>query len=78
MQDAYPDSELLFADGLDGAILGVDSRTSRVVYSVSKCIEILSEEMSEDEACEYFYYNTECAYVGEMTPIWVEDGCVSG
>lgn len=70
---AYPDEEFLRADGFDDAVIGVDSRSRRLIYSVSKCIEILSQEMSEDEAVEYFYYNVEDAYVGEKTPIWCED-----
>jgi hypothetical protein len=62
----------LFADGFDEALLGLDQK-GRAVYSVSKCIDILSENMELQEAVEYFYFNTAGAYVGEMTPIWVED-----
>lgn len=29
--------------------------------------------MDEEEAVEYAEYNTFSAYVGEYTPIWVED-----
>ena len=63
----------LFADGFDDAILGLDYSAERVVYSISKCIKILEEEMDREEAVEYFYFNTAGAYVGEMTPIWVDD-----
>lgn len=31
------------------------------------------EDMSEDEAIDYAEYNTFNAYVGEQTPIWVDD-----
>ena len=66
--------EILFADGFDDAILGTDYSTDRVVYSISKCIDILCKEgMEYEEAIEYFYFNTAGAYVGEMTPIWVDD-----
>lgn len=71
--DCYPDEEFLKADGFDDAIIGVCTESHRLVYSVSKCIEVLRQEMSRDEALEYFYYNVSGAYVGEQTPIWVED-----
>jgi|APHM01.1.fsa_nt_gi hypothetical protein len=70
--DRYPDEELLFADGLDDAIIGVDARTHRVVYDVKDVIEILRDQgMSELEAMEYFQFNIRDAYVGDKTPIFV-------
>lgn len=65
----YPDSEMIFWDGFDEAILGVCSDTQKVIYSKSECIKILMQDMSEEDAWEYFDYNVACAYVGEMTPI---------
>jgi hypothetical protein len=69
----YEEEELLKADGFDDAIIGIDEKTWRLIYSVSKCIEILSKNMSEEDAIEYFYFNMEGAYVGEKTPIWCTD-----
>lgn len=71
--DSYPDEEFLKADGFDKAIIGVDPHSMRLIYSVSKCIDILMKDMTEDEATEYFYFNVSGAYVGEKTPIWCED-----
>ena len=72
--ELYADTEdILFADGLDEAIIGFAENDWRVVYSKSQCIDILSEDMSEEEAVEYLEYNTFNAYVGEKTPVWVED-----
>lgn len=72
--EKYEDDDLLKADGFDDAIIGVDERTMRLIYSVSKCIEILmKEDMDEDEALDYFYYNVSGSWVGEQTPIWCED-----
>jgi hypothetical protein len=45
----------------------------RLIYSVSKCIEILSQDMSEEDALEHFYYNVSGSYVGDKTPIWCID-----
>ena len=66
----YEEEELLKADGFDEAIIGIEEKTMRLIYSVSKCVEILSKDMSEEDAIEYFYFNMEGAYVGEKTPIW--------
>ena len=69
----YPDDTILKADGFDEAVLGIDDLSMRLIYSVRKCIEILMKEMSEEEALEYFYFNTYGAYMGEKTPIWCHD-----
>ena len=45
----------------------------KVVYSRNKVIEILMEDMSEEDAVEYAEYNTFNAYVGDNTPLWVDD-----
>jgi len=45
----------------------------RLIYSVTKMIEILSEDMSEEDAIEHLEYNVFCAYVGENTPIYCHD-----
>ena len=77
--EQYSDEEFLSADGFDDAIIGVayDKTTSvyRLVYSKMKCIEILisRDKMNKEDAEEYFDFNVEGAYVGEKTPIWVDD-----
>ncbi len=69
----HDDEGLLFADGLDDAILGIDPVSFKIIYSRSKCIDILAKDMEIEEAAEFLEYNTFNAYVGERTPIWVED-----
>tara|TARA_R110000824_G_scaffold327563_1_gene514416 strand:+ start:729 stop:947 length:219 start_codon:yes stop_codon:yes gene_type:complete len=69
---------MLTADGFDNAILGTTTSWEGVevmVYSVTKCLEILMERdgMSEDEAVEFFDFNVAGAYVGELTPLFVWD-----
>jgi hypothetical protein len=71
--EMFPDEELLIADGFDSAIIGIDESSMRIIYSVKRCIEILTEEMSEEDAYEHFSYNVQNAYVGEKTPIWCFD-----
>lgn len=64
--------EALLADGLEGAIVGYDTK-GRVIYSVGNIIDILVErdDMSYEDASEHFSFNIECAYVGEHTPIYM-------
>ena len=71
--EQYEEETFLKADGFDQAILGVEESTMRLIYSVKKCIEILTEDMSEEDALEYFNYNTLRSYVGDKTPIWCHD-----
>jgi len=68
------DEEILKADGFDEAVIGIDLSTMRLVYSVSKCLEILTfEGMTMEDAIEHFDFNVRGSYVGEKTPIWCED-----
>lgn len=69
----FSDEEILVADGFDEAIIGIDANSNRLIYSVSKCIEILSKSMTEEEAVEYFDYNIQSAHMGDKTPIWCTD-----
>lgn len=76
IDEELDDDELLTADGLDDAIIGVGYRCGQhplVVYSVEKVITILQEDMnmSYADASEYFSYNIEGAWAGPSTPLWV-------
>ena len=71
--DRYEDEQFLKADGFDDAIIGVDESTMRLIYSVSKCIEILRKDMDEEDVIEYFDFNVSGSYMGEKTPIWCYD-----
>lgn len=72
--DNFDGEEFLIADGFDGAIIGLEESSMRLIYSVSKCIDILIDEgMTEEEALEHFSYNVSGSYVGNKTPIWCND-----
>ena len=71
---AEVNEEMLFADGFDDALVGYIERAgipSIACYDKEKCIEILAKDMSEEDALDYFYYNTVGAYVGENTPCFI-------
>jgi len=70
----FDDEDLLFADGFDASIIGLDTNSMRVVYSKQKMIDgLVDGGMELDEAMEFLEYNTWCAYVGEKTPIYVDE-----
>jgi len=50
--DLLGDVQLVTVDGYDDAILGIDSKSLRVIYDVDEMVEILmeTENMEEDEA----------------------------
>jgi hypothetical protein len=72
----YLDNEesILLADGFDDAFLGIGRQFGKpfAVYDKQKCLEILQQDMSEEEANEYFSFNVDGSYVGEKTPIFLE------
>jgi len=78
IQDLYcaDEPDILFADGYDEAILGTtwDGERTRVVYKVEEILNILMErdEMTYDEASEYFDFNIAGAHMGVYTPLYLE------
>ena len=70
----FEDIQFLKADGFDDAVIGIDGRTDRLIYSTAKVIEILIKEgMTREDALDHFYFNIEGSYMGEKTPIWCFD-----
>lgn len=69
----FPDQSFIQIDGFDEAIIGVDDRQKLLIYSVQKIVQKLMEEMSVEDAKEYYAYNIESAYLGEKTPILCYD-----
>jgi hypothetical protein len=68
--------EALLVDGFDKAIIGMAERIGLgpvVAYDVEKIIEILMtrDEMSYEEAYEYFDFNIQGAWMGDFTPIFI-------
>ena len=66
-------SEALFADGFDDAIMGYDAVGYRVVYDYDKCMEVLQKRdgMTASESHEFMEFNVIGAYVGDFTPIFI-------
>ena len=67
---------MMKVDGFDEAIIGIAQRCGSedvLAYDAEKCVEILVEkdDMTQEEAMDYFLFNVSGAYVGEGTPIFV-------
>tara|TARA_R100001594_G_C4000632_1_gene254654 strand:- start:400 stop:651 length:252 start_codon:yes stop_codon:yes gene_type:complete len=75
LEYAFPDAEMTIADGFDDCVLGICPITNRVIYSYTKCLEVLMtrDGMTDFEAIEFMEYNVVDSYVGEKTPIWCYD-----
>ena len=72
--EKYSEEEITIANGFDEAIIGIEENTVRVIYSVTKCLQIIEAEgLSEEDALEHFYFNVHGSYVGEKTPIFCFD-----
>ncbi len=70
--EQFPDQEFLLADGFNEAIIGVEYISGRVIYDIDMMIKILiDEEMSYEDAIEHLEYNVLGSYVGENTPIYI-------
>jgi hypothetical protein len=65
----YPESEFLKLEGFDTAVIGIYEQEMKLIYSSSRIIEILQDQMSEEDAVEFFDFNIKYAYYGEKTPI---------
>ena len=65
------------ADGFEDAFVGTTisafGRKQVAVYDYDKCLLILMHDnhMTEDDAIEYFDYNVIGSWVGEDTPIYI-------
>jgi hypothetical protein len=71
----YAGEELVFANGFDRAILGIEMDSLRIIYSVTKCINILmrSSDLDYKEALDFFDSKIANVDLGPKTPIWCDD-----
>ena len=82
LEDYEGYEELLIADGLDEAIMGVCMRYGEpdvVAYDFLKVLKILVDRdgMSPEESLEFFEFNIIGAGMGERTPVFVDGSMYS-
>ena len=78
MEDIHELAEgAIILTDLDRAIVGITEEfgnETRILYSVKKIVEILTDSgMSDEEAIEYYQYNILGGYFGERNPIFLAD-----
>lgn len=74
LMEVLAENECLLADGYETALIGITEGVNPVaVYDTQLCIKCLMKEdnMSEEDAVDFFYYNTVSAHVGDKTPIYI-------
>jgi hypothetical protein len=70
------DETILLADGLESAFMGIGRQFTHpiAIYSYKKTIKILMRQgMDREGAIEYFDYNIAGAFVGDQTPVFLQD-----
>ena len=75
IEGELPDQDVLLADGLDEAFLGLasDDDPPVAVYSIQKSIEIFkSQGMNRAEAWENFQINVQRALGSEDYPLFID------
>ena len=78
MMDTRDNETFLIADDLDAAFLGIGRRCGQpylAVYSICKATTLLMDRdgLTADQAREYLEFNSIGAWVGDLTPVWVEE-----
>jgi hypothetical protein len=74
--DEWAEEPILTADGFDDCIVGLARRPEliAVAYDVDKMLaQMVEGGMTLEEAREYFEFNVVGAWVGETTPVYIED-----
>ena len=76
MCEDYGDEGVIILDGFESAFIGIVENGQgipRACYDRSKVIAHLATAMSDEEALEYFDFNVAGAWVGEETPLWLDE-----
>lgn len=68
---------VMLSSEFDSAIIGIQNKDdfTRAVYSETKMIQALMDQMDmdRDDALDFYGFNIENAYVGEGSPIFIDD-----
>ena len=75
--DIYPNENFLRTDGFDDCIIGVSHRYGEpllLAYDKEKVIKKLMkrDNMTREDALEFYTYNIIGAWVGKQTPVFIE------
>lgn len=67
----YDQYQFIKADGFDDAIVAIDCKNSRFIYSTEKALKILEKQVDRKEAIEFLEKEIKEAYFGKSTPVWI-------
>jgi hypothetical protein len=70
------DETILLADGLENAFMGIGRQFTHpiAIYSYKKTLKCLKGMgMTTEDAEEYFQFNIAGAFVGDQTPVFLQD-----
>ena len=72
MEEQGLPNDAIYYPEYDKALIGHTSK-GQIVYDIDACIETLvnNNDMDYETASEHFWFNTEGAYYGEMTPVFL-------
>jgi hypothetical protein len=73
LNDIYGEKTLEKIDGFDNAVIGLEVKTDRLIYSVKKCVNLLKTKMPVEEAIDYFYMEIYSENANENKVIFCED-----
>jgi|TARA_B110000503_G_C6857753_1_gene293536 hypothetical protein len=69
---------MLLAEGYENAFIGItipqSSRDELAVYDFAICIDIIMkrENIKEEDAVDYFYFNVVNSFAGNYTPLFIK------
>lgn len=69
----YQEKSLEKIEGFDNAVIGIEVKTNKLIYSVKKCISLLKKQMPIDEAIDHFYMEIYSENVITKKAIFCED-----
>lgn len=63
---------MILADGFDDCRIGKDSK-GRAVYDAEQILDtlVLRDDMTREDAEDFFWYNIDGSHMGDETPIYV-------
>lgn len=70
------DETILLADGLESAFMGIGRQFTHpvAIYSYKKSLKCLKGMgMTDEDAEEYFQFNIAGAFIGDQTPVFLQD-----
>lgn len=72
--EAHPDEKFWKPDGFEGAVIGIDYQSRKLICSVKKAIDICIERdgMTHEEAVEFVGYNPLRIPPSEIGVIWMD------